>query len=192
VNEATVKEQLLYEVHDPSAYLTPDVTADFSRVELEDLGNDRVRVWSAAGRARPERLKVTVGFDAGFLAEAGVSYAGPSAGARGQLAAQVVEKRLGEIHGVKSPLRVDLIGASSLFATAGKSCTDSEDVRLHVALRTIDRSEAELMLWEVESLLCCGPAGGGGFRGVVTPAVETKSVLIERSLVKPTFEIFVT
>jgi len=192
VSEATVKEQLLYEVHDPAAYLTPDVTADFSRVRLKDLGNDQVQVSSANGRARPERLKVTVGFDAGFLAEAGVSYAGPSAGARGQLAAEVVERRLKEIHGVKSPIRVDLIGASSLFATAGKKNKDSEDVRLHVALRTIDRSEAELMLWEVESLLCCGPAGGGGFRGVITPAVETKSVLIERRLVKPTCEIFVT
>jgi hypothetical protein len=48
------------------------------------------------------------------------------------------------------------------------------------------------MLWEVESLLCCGPAGGGGFRGVITPAVMTKSVLIDRDLVKPRFEIFTT
>ena len=76
VNEATVKEQLLYEVHDPASYLTPDVTADFSRVTVKNLGEDRVRVEGAAGRARPEKLKVTVGFDAGVLAEAGVSYAG--------------------------------------------------------------------------------------------------------------------
>jgi hypothetical protein len=192
VNEATVKEQLLYEVHDPAAYLTPDITADFSQVKLNDLGNDRVAVSDADGRTRPERLKVTIGFDAGVLAEAGVSYAGPSAGARGLLAAQIVEARLKEAHGIKSPVRIDLIGANSLFATAGKEGADSEDVRLHVALRTADRGEAELMLWEVESLLCCGPAGGGGFRGSITPAVETKSVLVERGLVKPTCEIFVT
>jgi Acyclic terpene utilisation family protein AtuA len=192
VSEATVKEQLLYEVHDPASYLTPDVTADFSHVTLEDLGKDRVHVSSAGGRARPEKLKVTVGFDAGVLAEAGVSYAGPSAGARGRLAAEIVETRLKESHGIRSPVRVDVIGASSLFATAGKARADSEDVRLHVALRTTEREQAELVLWEVESLLCCGPAGGGGYRGVITPAVETKSVLIERELVKPTFEILVT
>ena len=192
VNEATVKEQLLYEVHDPTAYLTPDVTADFSHVKLRDLGQDRVRVTDAGGRARPEKLKVTVGFDAGVLAEAGVSYAGPAAGTRGRLAAEIVNARMKETHKIKSPLRVDLIGAGSLFATAGKTRDDSEDVRLHVALRTTNRDEAEMMLWEVESLLCCGPAGGGGYRGVITPAVETKSVLIERGLVKPTFEIFVT
>jgi hypothetical protein len=192
VNEATVKEQLLYEVHDPAAYLTPDVTADFSRVKLKDLGQDRVRVSDASGRSRPEKLKVTVGFDAGVLAEAGVSYSGPAAGTRGRLAADIVDARLKETHKIKSPLRVDLIGAGSLFATAGKTRNDSEDVRLHVALRTTNRDEAELMLWEVESLLCCGPAGGGGYRGVITPAVETKSILIERGLVKPTVEIFVT
>ena len=79
VTPATVKEQLLYEVHDPAAYLTPDVTADFSRVTIDDQGKDRVRVSGAPGRARPDQLKVTVGFDAGFLAEAGVSYAGPAA-----------------------------------------------------------------------------------------------------------------
>jgi hypothetical protein len=68
---------------------------------------------------------------------------------------------------------------------------DSRDVRLHVALRTVNREEAETTLWEVESLLSCGPAGGGGFRGAIMPAVMTKSVPIDRNLVKPTVEMFV-
>jgi len=192
VTEATVKEQLLYEVHDPAAYLTPDVTADFSRVRVAAAGRDRVAVSNASGRTRPAQLKVTVGFDAGFLAEAGVSYAGLAAAARGRLAGDIVGARLRSPHGITSDVRIDLIGAASLFATAGVAAAASEDVRLHVALRTTNREEAELMLWEVESLLCCGPAGGGGFRGVITPAVMTKSVLIDRDLVKPRFEIFTT
>src|SRR6185437_4264919 len=191
VTPATVREQLLYEVHDPAAYLTPDVTADFSRVTIENAGKDRVRVAGAGGRARPAQLKVTVGFDAGFIAEAGVSYAGPAAAARGRLAGEIAGERLKNTHGIGSETRIDLIGASSLFATAGRGQTESEDVRLHVALRTTRRDEAELMLWEVESLLCCGPAGGGGFRGSITPVVMTKSVLIDRALVHPTVELFV-
>jgi len=187
VTEATVKEQLLYEVHDPAAYLTPDVTADFSRVTVRGESKDRVRVGNAGGRARPDRLKVTVGFDAGFLAEAGVSYAGPAAAARGRLAADIVRERLG----AGTDARVDLIGARSLFATAGLPDIESEDVRLHVALRSTSREEAELMLWEVESLLCCGPAGGGGFRGAITPAVMTKSVLIDRAQVTPSLDVLV-
>ncbi len=146
VTEATVKEQLLYEVHDPEKYLTPDVTADFSHVEIKDLGDNRVRVSNAAGRARPEHLKVTVGFDAGVLAEAGVSYAGPSASARGRLAAEIVESRLRITHGLTSDIRIDLIGASSLFATAGKVNADSEDVRLHVAARTANRERSRTLV----------------------------------------------
>ena len=111
VTQATVKEQLLYEVHDPAAYLTPDVTADFSRVTIDTQGKDRIRVAGANGRARPAQLKVTVGFDAGFLAEAGVSYAGPSAAARGRLAGDIVRERLKDVYGIAAA-RIDLIGAT--------------------------------------------------------------------------------
>ena len=72
----TVKEQLLYEIHDPGAYYTPDVIADFSTANLEQQGKDRVHVSGAGGSTRPEDLKVTVSFDGGYLAEAEVSYAG--------------------------------------------------------------------------------------------------------------------
>src|SRR5471030_1560055 len=94
VTTATVKEQLLYEVHDPSRYLTPDVTADFSRVQIAAIGADRVKVSNASGTARPQTLKVTVGFDGGFQGEAGVRYAGPAAQERGRLAADIVRDRL--------------------------------------------------------------------------------------------------
>jgi hypothetical protein len=191
VTAATVKEQLLYEVHDPSRYLTPDVTADFSRARVEPAGSDRVRITGASGTARPDKLKVTVGFDGGFMGEAGVSYAGPNASARGRLAAEIVEERLREVHSLQGPIRIDLIGVNSLFATAGVGGGPSEDVRLHVAFRSRRREEVELMLWEVESLLCCGPAGGGGFRGAIVPSVVTRSVLIDRAAVKPSFRMLV-
>jgi hypothetical protein len=200
VSAATVKEQLLYEVHDPAGYLTPDVTANFSRVQVEEAERDRVHVSGAAGTKKPDKLKVTVGFDAGFLAEAGVSYAGPGAQARGRLAADIVRSRLRTV-GFNGAARVDVIGVSSLFATAlrppwetgnGESGDgETEDVRLHAAIRSQSREDAEIMLWEVESLLCCGPAAGGGFRGSIVPSIMTKSVFIDRDLVRPTVEIFV-
>ena len=191
VTPATVKEQLLYEVHDPAAYLTPDVTADFSRVSVESVGRDRVSVTGANGRVRPDKLKVTVGFDGGFLGEGGVSYAGPNARARAELAADVVRERLTRQNGFGGDLRVDLVGLNALHATAGTAPGASEDIRLRVAVRSIERDDVDFMLWEVESLLCCGPAGGGGYRGQVTPCVVTHSTLIDRSLVRPTFEMFV-
>ncbi|MBT4490029.1 MAG: DUF1446 domain-containing protein, partial [Rhodospirillaceae bacterium] len=86
VSQRTVKEQLLYEVHDPNTYLTPDVSADFSRVNLADDGQDRVKVNQAGGTRRPDQLKVTIAFDGGLLAEAEVSYAGPGAADRARMA----------------------------------------------------------------------------------------------------------
>jgi len=191
VTSATVKEQLLYEVHDPRSYLTPDVSADFSKVQIQTVGSDRVQVSKAGGTKRPDCLKVTVGFEGGFLGEAGLSYAGANAQARARLAAEIVEERMRNVHSVQGAIRIDLVGVNSLFASSGERTTDTQDVRLHVGLRSPNRDDAELMLWEVESLLCCGPAGGGGFRGTIVPSVVTRSVLIERERVRPTVSMLV-
>jgi hypothetical protein len=197
VTERTVKEQLLYEVHDPSSYLTPDVTADFSRVTVEAIGKDRVRVQGASGRARPSTLKVTVGFDGGYLAEAGISYAGPGALARAELAKAILAERMTELHRLETPLRLDLIGQDSLHGSAVPGAnheTDDirRDIRLRAALRSPAREAAALLLWEVESLLCCGPAGGGGYRGSITPSVITESAYLDRDLVQPAMRIIET
>jgi Acyclic terpene utilisation family protein AtuA len=192
VTTRTVKEQLLYEVHDPAAYVTPDVVADFSRVELRQDGADRVAVGGASGRARPARLKVTVAFDGGLLAEAGVSYAGPGARARAELAGAIVKERIIALHGCNAPLRIDLIGVGALHGTALQYPSDAQDVRLRAALRSDSREQAELLLWEVESLLCCGPAGGGGYRGRITPSVITHSAYVDRAQVQPRLEIIET
>ena len=185
----TVKEQLLYEIHDPAAYLTPDVSANFSTVQLAETGPDRVQVWGAKGRPRPETLKVTVAFDGGFLAEGELSYAGPGAAARARLAAEIVEDRMAQVHQVNHNLRVDLIGINALHGIAQELVAETEDVRLRVALRSPEREPAELLLWEVESLLTCGPAGGGGFRGNVTPRVITYSTFLPRAQIEPRVEV---
>jgi hypothetical protein len=190
VTTATVKEQLLYEVHDPASYLTPDVTADFSEVTIEQVEADRVRVTGANGNRRPDKLKVTVGFDGGFLAEAGVSYAGPNAQARARLAGEIVWQRLSRNNALQGDLRIDMIGVNSLHGTGHDVPTDSQDVRVRVALRSRRRDDIDAMLWEVESLLCCGPAGGGGYRGTVIPCVVTHSALIARDQVRPTMRMF--
>ncbi len=197
VSELTVKEQLLYEVHDPAAYLTPDVTADFSRTQVQQAGPDRVRVSHASGHARPNTLKAIVGFDGGFLAEAEFSYAGPGAVARCQLAGVIVQERMRGIHHCTEPLRLDLIGVSALHATAlpapltsvTRHNADPQDVRLRAALRTPSREMAETLLQEVESLWLSGPAGGGGYRGSITPAVSTQAIYVERNAIELKVEV---
>ena len=93
------------------------------------------------------------------------------------------------LHGCNAPLRLDLIGVSALHGTATDYPSNAQDVRLRAALRAGSREQAELLLWEVESLLCCGPAGGGGYRGQITPSVITHSAYLERAQVLPKIEI---
>lgn len=185
VTQQTVKEQLVYEVHNPSAYLTPDVTADFSKANLDEQGRDRISVSGITGKPRPDTLKVTIGFDGGFQGEGGISYAGAGAGSRAELAREILDERLSNLHRVRGRLRIDLIGMASLHSTAGVQIANAEatDVRVHVAFASPEREQVELVMWEVESLLTCGPAGGGGFRGQIVPKVITQSAFIERSLV---------
>lgn len=184
VTVQTVKEQLLYEVHDPAAYLTPDVTADFSGARVEELASDRVRVGGLRGRARPDSLKVTVGFDGGFQGEAGISYAGPGAQDRARLARDILIERITRLHKCRGRLRIDLIGMNSLHGTAVERPTDTQDVRVRAAFASSERGQVETAMWEVESLLCCGPAGGGGFRGQIVPKVVTHSAFLPRASVE--------
>lgn len=190
VSLASVTEQLLYEVHDPAAYFTPDVVADISAAQLEQVAPDRVVLRGVRGHVRPENLKVNVCHEGGWLAEGEISYAGPRAEARARLAADVLRRRLPALQ-----LRVDLIGALSVMADDGGALQaatpagDARDVRLRVAATHADRDQAERLGREVNALYCCGPAGGGGVRTALTARLNTLSGLLPRAAVPARFEM---
>ena len=186
VSRATCTEQLIYEVHDPAAYLTPDVTADFSQVGFVEEAVDRVRAQGADGRARPERLKVSVGYLDGWIGEGQMSYGGPGAVARAELARAVVLKRL-ELMGVKmQDVRAELIGMDALHGP--RSSVEPWEVRLRVAARCEDRLEAVRVGNEVETLYTNGPSGGGGASKSVRQVVAVASLLLPRDAVNPRIE----
>jgi hypothetical protein len=186
ITERTCKEQLLYEIHDPAAYLTPDVTADFTGVAIRDLGADRVQVAGGAGRPRPDRLKVSVGTIDGYIGEGQMSYAGTGAAARGRLALDIVAERL-KLTGVKtSELRFDLIGLDAIHgATRAAGGADPYEVRIRVVGRTETLKEAIRIGNEVETLYTNGPAGGGGAFKSAREVVAMLSALLPRELVVP-------
>ncbi|KTC29908.1 ABC transporter substrate-binding protein [Pseudomonas sp. ICMP 19500] len=186
VSRATCAEQLIYEVHDPAAYLTPDVTADFSQVGFVEEGVDRVRAQGASGRARPEQLKVSVGYLDGWIGEGQMSYGGPGAVARAELAREVVLKRLALIGVNMQDLRAELIGMDSLHGL--RSSVEPWEVRLRVAARCDERSDAVRIGNEVETLYTNGPAGGGGASKSVRQVVAVASLLLPRESVKPRIE----
>src|SRR6202008_4118939 len=109
VDTRTVKDQLLYELHDPAAYLTPDVIADISDAEVTQVGKDRVRLPGVRGHPHPPTLKSNVFFEGGWLGDGEISYAGPNAEARARLGAAIIQERMGHL----LKLRFDLIGVMS-------------------------------------------------------------------------------
>jgi hypothetical protein len=185
VDLATCKEQLLYELHDPAAYITPDCVLDVTDLELAQDGRDRVRIWGAKARPRTPTYKVTVGYDDGFIGEGQISYAGIHAVEKAKWAAEVVQQRLAD-RGLKySEVRVDLIGMSSLHGQP-EARPEPYEVRLRLAMRTTDRKAAEAVGFEVRALHVTGPgSGAGGSDPIVREILAVQSVLLPRELVDP-------
>jgi Acyclic terpene utilisation family protein AtuA len=190
VNAATVKEQLLYEIHDPARYIQPDVIADFSRVRVEEIGPDRVRVTGGEGSMPTRSLKVSVGYVDGYIGEGQISYAGPGALGRARQAREIVRERLLLTGVATSELRFDLIGVDSLHGAAlSQRATEPYEVRLRVAGRADSLVEASRIGYEVETLYTNGPAGGGGAAHSAREVLAVQSVLLPRELVVTSFEM---
>ncbi len=190
VSLQTVKEQLLYEVHDPAAYMTPDVVADLSSAQLHQVGPDQVALRDVRGHPRPPTLKVNVFHEGGWLAEGEISYAGAGAEARARLAADILRQRLAGLQ-----LRFDLIGVVSVFGDdtgrllQARVPGDARDVRLRVALAHADRAEADRLFREINGLYTCGPAGGGGVRTALRARLNTMSCYVPREQVRTSYRM---
>lgn len=178
----TVKEQLLYEILDPAAYLQADVNADFRNVGIEQTGPDQVRVSGGKGAPAPDTLKVSIAYHDGYVGEGQISYAGPGAAARGRLAIEIVQERLRIIGAQVDELRCDLIGMDAVDRR-GRGAEPAE-VRVRISARTPSAAAAAAIGAEVEALYTNGPMGGGGVTRSVRKVLAVASTLIPRALVQ--------
>ncbi|MDR5782869.1 DUF1446 domain-containing protein [Caballeronia sp. LZ065] len=193
VTEATCKEQLLYEIHDPARYLQPDVVADFTQVRVAQEAPDRVRVTGGRGHERTGTLKVSVAYVDGFIGEGQISYGGPGALARARLALDIVRERLALTGVETSELRFDVIGVNALYGeTLAAGHAEPYEVRVRVTGRAANAREAARIGNEVETLYTNGPAGGGGVTKATREVIAVQSVLLPCEHVKPAFEFVET
>lgn len=183
IDRLTCTAQLLYELEDPKRYLQPDVVADFSRVQLRETGPDRVQVEGASGTIRPDQLKVTLGYREGFIGEGQISYAGPGARARGELALAILEHRLQKLALGAQEHRGELIGVNAMHGPLLGAAHEPYEVRVRFAVRCATRAQAEQVGQEVEALYLNGPAGGGGVTQSVREVIAAASALIPREAV---------
>ena len=125
VSVGTCKEQLLYEVRDPSSLITPDAVSDLTDVRFEQVEPNRVQVLGGKGRLPPDRLRVLLCVQEGYIGEGEISYGGPGADERARLAAACVREWLESEDGQLSELRIDLIGVNHLYQEASLSLIES-------------------------------------------------------------------
>jgi hypothetical protein len=194
VNLQTVKEQLLYEVHDPANYLTPDVVVDFTTTRLEQVGPDRVRVSGIGGKPRTPTLKVSIGCTEGFIGEDMFFYAGPGALRRAQLAKRILEERFRIVKLDAEEVRIDFLGLNAIHgAMSPADQPEPYEIAVRVAARTKTREEAVKVGREVDGMA----VSGVGHTGKRVPhqdrtreIIGVWSSLVPRERVTPSINYF--
>jgi hypothetical protein len=166
VTRASVAEQIVYEMGDPTTYITPDVVADFTSIHLDDQGNDRVRVHGVTGSAKTEFLKVSIAYASGWKATGTLTYAWPDAAAKAKAADQILRQRLDRLDLSFDEIRTELVGWDSTHGPlVGEPPADLPEVQLRVGVRSSDRAAVERFSREIAPLVLTGPPSVTGFAG---------------------------
>jgi hypothetical protein len=192
VNEWTVKEQLLYELGDPGQYLSPDVTASFLTLAVEDLGHDRVRVRGATGQPPPTTLKVSATLRAGYRASATLTIAGRDAVAKARRAGEIVLQKLRDAGKAPSKFNIECLGSGDVAPGVLPRRDDLTETVLRLTASDPDRAVVERFAKMLVPLVTAGPQGTTGYfdgRPTVREVFEYWPCLIDRSLVRPKVEI---
>ncbi len=188
IDSHTCTEQLLYEIHDPANYYTPDCVADFSRVNFENIGKNLVRVVGAAGKPRTGTYKVSVGYKDGYIGCAYLSYGGPKCFERAVLAAETLQKILEYNQVATEELQISLVGYDSLFPRDyAQGFPEAKEIRLRVAARVRDGAVLTRIADEVDALTIGGPASGGGLERFGKELLAVLSFMIPREDVEISF-----
>ena len=190
ISEQSCKEQFLYEVHDPANYITPDVVVDVSRATITNDGPDRVRIGGIRGRERPEKLKLCLGYHAGYKVVTYLSFAWPDAYEKAQCAADILMKKMKRKGMQYEDLRIDYLGLNALHLNVAEVddalIRRMNEVVLRIAVRTKEKDEAQLLIPEISPLQLNGPPGASFFggRAHVTDVIGLWPTLIPRDAVK--------
>ena len=192
VTVETCSEQIVYEIHDPENYLTPDVVADFKQVKFTEIAKDVVRVEGATGKPRTDTFKCSIGYKDCFIGDGEISYGGPGCLERAKLAIEILKERIELIApGQFDELKFDLIGCNSLYWNPDYRYDEGlSEVRVRAAGRAKTKAIADLIPNEVEALYTNGPAGGCGAVKRTRDIVSVASILVPREDVRPAVRVF--
>jgi hypothetical protein len=185
VNRETAGEQLLYEVGDPAAYLTPDVVADFTSVALSETGPDEVRFTGARGRPATDTYKVSIAYRDGYASSGTLVLAGPEAAAKARRAGETLLERLRRAGAAPQHSLIECLG-TGVCGVDGDA--DPPEVVLRVAVRDARRAVVERFTKEFAPLVTSGPPGVTGYTTGRPPVREVFAywpALLAKSAVVP-------
>ena len=189
----SVAEQLVYEMGDPHAYITPDVVADFTSIRLEEVGPDRVRVHGITGAPATDKLKVSIAFRSGWKAVGTLVYAWPDAYEKAQVAERVLRERLDRLGLRFDEVLVEYVGVNATHGVlAGPPPAELAEVQLRVGVRGPDRKAVERFTREIAPLVLNGPPSVTGFAGgrpKVEEVVAYWPALVDKTVVTPRVEV---
>jgi len=168
VSVPTVTEQLLYEIGDPSNYITPECIADFRTIQLSQEGPDRVLVNGIKGRPATDSYKVSMAYSDGYTALGSLTYAWPDALEKARRADEILRSRLGALGLSFDEIRTEFVGLNSChgpLAGTGNSTDEISEVVLRVGVRGHDRAAVQRFGMEIAPLILTGPPAVTGFAG---------------------------
>src|SRR3989454_11216805 len=193
VNVPSIKEQLVYEMGDPHEYITPDCVADFTTIQLEDAGPNRVRVFGIKGRPATEFLKVSISYSAGYKAVGTLVYSWPDAYEKARAADRILRGRLDGLGLKFDQILTEFVGANATHGPlAGEPPRDLAEVQLRVGVRSEDRGAVEKFTKQIAPLILTGPPGVTGFAGgrpKVEEIVAYWPALIPKEEIAPRVEV---
>jgi hypothetical protein len=189
VSRAVVAEQILYEMGDPRAYITPDVVADFTTIHLDEAGPNQVRVHGVKGSKPTDMLKVSISYGAGYKAVGTLVYSWPDAAEKARMADRILRERLDRLGMKFDEIRTELVGWNSTHGhLAGEPPPDLPEVELRVAVRAADKAPVDAFTREIAPLILTGPPSVTGFAGGrprVQDIVAYWPALIDRTQIEP-------
>jgi hypothetical protein len=165
VSVPSVSEQLVYEMGDPNAYITPDVVADFTSIQLAPDGENRVRVHGITGGPPTPFLKVSIAYRAGYKAVGSLVYSWPDAMEKAQMADQILRERLDNLGLKFDQVLSEFVGATSTHGALAGDGHDAPEVMFRIGVRGENRADVERFTREIVPLVLNGPPSVTGFAG---------------------------
>lgn len=188
VSAETVSEQLVYEIGDPKDYITPDCIADFTSIKLEDIGENRVRVYDVKGFPATEFYKVSMSYSDGYSAFGSLTYSWPDAFDKAKAADEILRTRLNDLGLKFDEIRTEFQGYNACHGPLAKSFDELNEVVMRIGVRSQDRKAIERFGMEIAPLILTGPPGVTGFAGgrpKPSDVVAYWPALIPKNEVKP-------